>query len=146
MYAIRSYYAHLVELRKRLALSVASVFVMFMIAFTFHEYILEWITKPLNDALTQVGLVIESKHASHWKIQHVITSYSIHYTKLYEKQYLHSLWEVSTWMMPYFAAPTAIWLLVTFRPDDLRALARQAGARPDRAAAPSPPGSLRMGP
>jgi len=60
---------HLVELRKRLALSVASVFVMFMIAFTFHEYILEWITKPLNDALTQVGLVIESKHASHWKIQ-----------------------------------------------------------------------------
>jgi len=60
---------HLVELRKRLALSVASVFVMFMIAFTFHEAILDWITKPLNDALTQVGLVIEAKHASHWKIQ-----------------------------------------------------------------------------
>lgn len=60
---------HLVELRKRLALSVASVLVMFMIAFSFHEPLLAWITKPLKDALTQVGLVIESKQASHWKIQ-----------------------------------------------------------------------------
>ena len=60
---------HLAELRKRLALSVISVFVMFAIAFTFHKYILAWVTQPLNDALTQVGLVIESKDAGQWKIQ-----------------------------------------------------------------------------
>lgn len=60
---------HLVELRKRLGLSVLSIFIMFAIAFTFHKYILAWVTQPLNDALTQVGLVIESKEAAQWKIQ-----------------------------------------------------------------------------
>ncbi|MDM5272699.1 twin-arginine translocase subunit TatC [Sulfurovum sp. zt1-1] len=60
---------HLVELRKRLGLSVISVFIMFAIAFTFHQYILAWVTQPLNDALTQVGLIIENKGTAHWKIQ-----------------------------------------------------------------------------
>jgi sec-independent protein translocase protein TatC len=60
---------HLVELRKRLGLSVLSVFVMFILAFTVHKYILAWITAPLNEALTQVGLVIESKGQTEWKIQ-----------------------------------------------------------------------------
>jgi sec-independent protein translocase protein TatC len=46
---------HLVELRKRLGLSVLSVFIAFVVAFTFHEIILEWITAPLNDALAQVA-------------------------------------------------------------------------------------------
>ena len=46
---------HLVELRKRLGLSVLSVFIMFAVAFTFHEIILAWVTQPLNDALTQVS-------------------------------------------------------------------------------------------
>lgn len=46
---------HLVELRKRLGLSVLSVFIMFAVAFTFHEIILEWVTQPLNDALVQVS-------------------------------------------------------------------------------------------
>ncbi|MCD6653601.1 MAG: twin-arginine translocase subunit TatC [Sulfurovum sp.] len=46
---------HLVELRKRLGLSVLSVFIMFAVAFTFHEPILEWVTHPLNDALSQVS-------------------------------------------------------------------------------------------
>ena len=46
---------HLVELRKRLGLSVLSVFIAFIIAFTFHESILEWITAPLNHALDQVA-------------------------------------------------------------------------------------------
>ncbi len=46
---------HLVELRKRLGLSVLSVFIAFVIAFFFHESILEWITHPLNDALEQVA-------------------------------------------------------------------------------------------
>jgi len=46
---------HLVELRKRLGLSVLSVFIAFIIAFIFHEIILEWITAPLNEALAQVA-------------------------------------------------------------------------------------------
>lgn len=46
---------HLVELRKRLGLSVLSVFIAFIIAFTFHESILEWITAPLNAALASVA-------------------------------------------------------------------------------------------
>jgi sec-independent protein translocase protein TatC len=46
---------HLVELRKRLGLSVLSVFIAFIVAFTFHEQILEWITAPLNHALAQVA-------------------------------------------------------------------------------------------
>lgn len=60
---------HLVELRKRLGLSVLSIFVMFILAFTVHKHILAWITAPLNEALTQVGLVIESKGQTEWKIQ-----------------------------------------------------------------------------
>lgn len=46
---------HLVELRKRLGLSVLSVFIGFLVAFMFHEITLEWITAPLNEALTQVS-------------------------------------------------------------------------------------------
>jgi len=54
---------HIAELRKRLIYSVASVIVMFFLAFTFWEPILAWMTAPLKDALpegtniifTQVG-------------------------------------------------------------------------------------------
>jgi sec-independent protein translocase protein TatC len=46
---------HLVELRKRLGLSVLSVFIAFIIAFVFHESLLEWITAPLNEALSEVA-------------------------------------------------------------------------------------------
>ncbi len=50
---------HLVELRKRLGISVAAIFVMFVLAFIFHQGILEWITEPLNDALAEVAKVSE---------------------------------------------------------------------------------------
>ena len=46
---------HLVELRKRLGISVLSVIVMFFVMFAFHEPILEWMIAPLNDALLEVG-------------------------------------------------------------------------------------------
>jgi sec-independent protein translocase protein TatC len=49
---------HLVELRKRLGISVLSIFVMFAIAFVFHNSILGWITKPLNNALVEVGKIV----------------------------------------------------------------------------------------
>jgi len=48
---------HLVELRKRLGLSVLSVFIAFIVAFTFHEAILAWVTAPLNEALEQVAAI-----------------------------------------------------------------------------------------
>ncbi|KEA46445.1 preprotein translocase subunit TatC [Campylobacter mucosalis] len=42
---------HLVELRKRLGISVASVFVMFVVCFSFWNPILAWMTEPLKEAL-----------------------------------------------------------------------------------------------
>ena len=46
---------HLIELRKRLSIAVASVIVMFFVMFFFHEPILEWMVAPLNAALIEVG-------------------------------------------------------------------------------------------
>ena len=60
---------HLVELRKRLGLSVLSVFIAFIIAFTFHNSILGWITQPLNNALAEVGRIIESQDKATWKMK-----------------------------------------------------------------------------
>jgi sec-independent protein translocase protein TatC len=60
---------HLAELRKRLGLSVLSVFITFIIAFTFHNTILTWITQPLNDALTEVGRIIESQDKATWTMK-----------------------------------------------------------------------------
>jgi len=61
---------HLVELRQRLAISVLAVFVGFIVAFTFHNAILGWMTKPLNDALVQVGKIVESREKGSWKVSH----------------------------------------------------------------------------
>lgn len=60
---------HLAELRKRLGLSVLSVFIAFIIAFIFHNAILTWITQPLNDALTEVGRIVESQDKATWHMQ-----------------------------------------------------------------------------
>ena len=53
---------HLVELRKRLGISVASLIVMFFVMFFFHEPILNWMVEPLNTALIEVGK--KSVHAA----------------------------------------------------------------------------------
>jgi sec-independent protein translocase protein TatC len=53
---------HLVELRKRLGISVGSLIVMFFVMFYFHEPILEWMIEPLNQALLEVGK--KSVHAA----------------------------------------------------------------------------------
>ena len=57
---------HLAELRLRLSLSVASLLVAFVIAFTFHNTILTWITQPLNDALTAVGRIVNEQNKGTW--------------------------------------------------------------------------------
>jgi len=53
---------HLIELRKRLGISVGSLFVMFFVMFYFHEPILNWMVEPLNVALIEVGK--KSVHAA----------------------------------------------------------------------------------
>ena len=53
---------HLVELRKRLVISVLSLLVVFLAMFYFHEIILNWMVEPLNDALIEVGK--KSVHAA----------------------------------------------------------------------------------
>jgi len=60
---------HLAELRKRLGLSVLSIFIAFVIAFIFHNSILTWITQPLNDALTEVGRIVETQDKATWRMQ-----------------------------------------------------------------------------
>lgn len=53
---------HLVELRKRLGISVGSLIVMFFVMFYFHEPILNWMVAPLDTALIEVGK--KSLHAA----------------------------------------------------------------------------------
>ena len=53
---------HLVELRKRLSISVGSLIGMFFVMFYFHEPILNWMVEPLNIALIEVGK--KSLHAA----------------------------------------------------------------------------------
>jgi sec-independent protein translocase protein TatC len=53
---------HLVELRKRLGISVLALVVMFFVMFYFHEILLNWMVAPLNDALAEVGK--KSVHAA----------------------------------------------------------------------------------
>ena len=57
---------HLVELRKRLGISVGSLIVMFFVMFYFHESLLSWMVEPLKMALAEVGKV--SIHAADGKI------------------------------------------------------------------------------
>jgi sec-independent protein translocase protein TatC len=53
---------HLIELRKRLGISVGTLIVMFFVMFYFHEPLLEWMVEPLNVALIEVGK--KSLHAA----------------------------------------------------------------------------------
>ncbi len=62
---------HLAELRKRLSLSVASIIVAFIVAFIFHNPILTWITAPLNEALTEVGRIVNSQEKATWHLDPV---------------------------------------------------------------------------
>lgn len=49
---------HIAELRKRLMISVGTLFVMFIVCFSFWEPILAWMTQPLKDALPAGGNLI----------------------------------------------------------------------------------------
>ena len=62
---------HLVALRKALSLSVASIFIAFIVAFMFHNPILTWITAPLNQALSEVGRVVNTQEKATWHLDPV---------------------------------------------------------------------------
>jgi len=62
---------HLAELRKRLSLSALSLIIAFIVAFTFHNIILTWITNPLNNALTEVGRIINAQEKGTWHLEPV---------------------------------------------------------------------------
>ncbi len=51
---------HLIELRKRLFLSVTAVLIMFALAFSFHNEILAWVIGPLNDALNTASATMKN--------------------------------------------------------------------------------------
>ena len=52
---------HLIELRKRLAISVVTVVVMFFVMFTVWQPILEWMTAPLTAVLPKGSSVVFTK-------------------------------------------------------------------------------------
>ncbi len=60
---------HLIELRERLFKIIGSIFIGFIVAFAFHNQILSWITKPLNNALVEVGKIVESRNKTTWKLK-----------------------------------------------------------------------------
>lgn len=55
---------HIVELRKRLGLSVVAVLIMFAISFSFRNEILSWVIQPLNDALNIAATSMKKTHGS----------------------------------------------------------------------------------
>jgi len=48
---------HLIELRKRLTISVVAFIIIFMAMFTYNQPLLTWMTAPLHDALVDVGKI-----------------------------------------------------------------------------------------
>lgn len=52
---------HLIELRKRLVICVGTLLFAFIICFNFWEYILQWVTNPLNQALAKNGHIIATR-------------------------------------------------------------------------------------
>jgi len=54
---LKELHPHIADLRKRLTISVAALFIMFIVMFYFHQALLDWIVAPLNHALESVGKV-----------------------------------------------------------------------------------------
>ena len=54
---LKELHPHIADLRKRLTISVATLFIMFIVMFYFHQALLDWIVAPLNHALESVGKV-----------------------------------------------------------------------------------------
>jgi sec-independent protein translocase protein TatC len=59
---------HLVELRKRIFISVVALVVSFILSFIFYKPILDWVTAPLFDALEGVQKSVKRVNEGVWKV------------------------------------------------------------------------------
>ncbi len=59
---------HLVELRKRIFISVVALFISFILSFIFYKPILDWVTKPLENALVMVKKKVQKNEIGKWQI------------------------------------------------------------------------------
>jgi len=59
---------HLVELRKRIFISVVALFAGFVISFVLYKPILDWVTKPLENALAMAKTTVQKSEDGQWKL------------------------------------------------------------------------------
>ncbi len=59
---------HLVELRKRIIISILALIVGFIISFIFYKPILDWVTAPLDRALIAAQKVVQKNNEGKWKV------------------------------------------------------------------------------
>ena len=60
---------HLVELRKRIFISVVALFAGFIISFIFYKPILDWVTTPLEDALAMAKTTVQKSEDGQWILE-----------------------------------------------------------------------------
>jgi len=59
---------HLVELRKRIFISIVALFVGFIISFVMYKPILDWVTTPLDNALAMAKTTVQKSEDGKWKL------------------------------------------------------------------------------
>jgi sec-independent protein translocase protein TatC len=60
---------HLVELRKRIFISVVALFAGFVISFVLYKPILDWVTQPLENALAMAKTTVQKSEDGTWKLE-----------------------------------------------------------------------------
>jgi sec-independent protein translocase protein TatC len=60
---------HLAELRKRIFISVVALFAGFIISFVLYKPILDWVTKPLENALAMAKTTVQKSENGQWKLE-----------------------------------------------------------------------------
>jgi sec-independent protein translocase protein TatC len=60
---------HLVELRKRIFISVVALFAGFIISFILYKPILDWVTQPLENALAMAKTTVQKNEDGTWKLE-----------------------------------------------------------------------------
>ncbi len=58
---------HLVELRKRIFISVLALVLTFILSFIFYKPILHWVTTPLESALVQANKIVKKNELGKWE-------------------------------------------------------------------------------
>jgi len=68
---------HLVELRKRIFISVLALVVGFIVSFIMYKPILHWVTTPLNNALHQVDKKVQETQEGKWQVANKDENFTI---------------------------------------------------------------------